>query len=89
MTPQSYPSLRELLKRSAGTPNPQRAADELLRRLEEHHPDFTGVGVFKSGPYAPALILPVGPSCPLKNLEEALTATVQKDRTLYAYWRKP
>ena len=88
MTSQSFPSLRELLRRSAGTPHSERAAVELVHRLDERHPDYTGVAVFKAGPYAPALIIPIGPSCQIKTLAEAMGATVQGTRTLYAYWIK-
>jgi hypothetical protein len=88
MIPQKYPSLRELLKRTTGAPYPQRTATEIIKRLDSAHPDYTGVGVFKAGPIAPALILPVGPSCQLKTMGEAVGTVAQGDRTLVGYWIK-
>lgn len=86
MTAQKYPSLRELLKRTAGTRRADIAADQLLQKLDERHPDYTAVGVFKAGPYATPLILPIGPSCALKTTAEAAAATVTGNRRLVGYW---
>lgn len=81
-----YSTLESLLKHTAGTKKSAVAAQTLTARLNERHPDYTAVAAFKAGAWDSALLLPVGPSCPLKTLEEAAYATVTNNRTLVGYW---
>jgi hypothetical protein len=82
----AYKTLESLLKHTAGTRKPAVAAQTLTARLNERHPDFTAVAAFKAGEWDSALILPVGPSCAIKTLQEAAGATVTNNRTLVGYW---
>lgn len=83
-----YPTLPELLKKEAGHKAAETTARQIVQRLNDRHPDYTAVAVFKAGPLDSALIVPVGPSCPISTLEEAAGATV-KNKPMTAFWRKP
>ena len=82
----NHPSLPGLVRRMIGSKQPEQTASDILKRTQDHNPDFTAIACFKAGPLGPALFMPIGPSCPLHTLEEAVGATVQGDRRLVGYW---